>query len=88
MENIIIAILSIVFCFVISPLLATLANNLIEKFTGFSNMVNIPFMRFMGYPYLLVLAVIVLTILIASISTILPIAFSSKISLKKELTDE
>lgn len=87
-ENILIAIISIVLSMVISPLLERLANYLINHFTGFSNMVVIPFSSFMGLPYLLILLVIVLTIFVATVSTILPISFSSKISLKKELTDE
>ena len=88
LENILIAMISIVLSLAISPLLVKVANNLIYRFTGFSNMVVIPFSSFMGLPYLLILMVIVITIFVATVSTVLPISFSSKISLKKELTDE
>ncbi|MCR5505568.1 MAG: ATP-binding cassette domain-containing protein [Bacilli bacterium] len=88
LENIIIAVIALVLSFIFSPMLEKVANAIIYKTMGFSNMVVIPFMRYMGLPLLLVLIIIVATLFIATLSTVLPITFSNKISLKKELTDE
>ena len=88
LENVLIAIISIVLSMLISPLLEKVINHFVFTYAGFPNIISIPFASFMGYPYLLILIVIVITILIATFSTILPISFSSKISLKKELADE
>ena len=88
LENIIVSIIALVISFISAPFLQKLVNYTINKTMGFQDMVEIPFMRYMGLPLLLVLIIIAATLFIASISTILPITFSNKVSLKKELTDE
>ena len=88
LENIIVAVIALLFSFLLSPLLSILANFIIQRITGFSHMIDIPYLRYMGYPFFLPLLIIVITLFIAVIATLLPISFSSKISLKKELMDE
>ena len=88
LENIIVTIIALIISFSLSPFLEKLANQIIYKSTGFFNMVSIPFMHFLDLPLLLILFVLVGSLLISSIATVLPIMFSNKISLKKELTDE
>ena len=88
LENIIVSIFALIISFISAPFLEKLANYIIHKTMGFQDMVSIPFMRYMNLPLLLILIIIVGTLFIASLSTMVPIAFSNKISLKKELTDE
>ena len=88
LENIIVALISLTISFIASPLLSLLANLILLKTIGFSSMVVIPFSKFFGVPLFLPILTILITIFIATFATLLPIIFSSKISLKKELTDE
>ena len=87
-ENIMIGLIAFLFSIVLSPLLQLFINFLVEKLTGFSNIISIPFMRFLEIPFGLPLVVFVGTLLVSIISTMLPIMFSKKISLKEELKDE
>ena len=87
-ENLIVAVIALAISFIVSPFLSILTNFIVNKLTGFTDIVNIPFYRFYDIPLLLPLAIIVITIFIATFATVLPISFSNKISLKKELTDE
>ena len=87
-ENLIVAVIALAISFIVSPLLSLLTNYIVHRFTGFTNIVDIPFYRFFNTPLLLPLAIIVITIFVATFATVLPISFSNKISLKKELTDE
>ena len=87
-ENLFISFISLLLSFIVSPLIATIANNIIFMFTGFDHMIEVPFLEITS-PFILTISVIVLaTIALAIISTSLPIVFSGKISLKKELADE
>ena len=87
-ENIIVSLIALLLSFLLSPLLAMIANFIIQRITGFSYMIDIPYFRYMGYPFLLPLLIIVSTLFIAVMATLLPISFSNKVSLKKELMDE
>ena len=87
-ENLSIGIISFVLSLIISPLLELLINFLIKRFAGFSNLIKIPFSRFLGIPFGFPLIIFIGTIVISIFSTMLPIAFSKKISLKEELKDE
>ena len=87
-ENITIGLLAFVVSLVISPLLQFLINQIVLKLAGFSNIISIPYMRFLRIPFGLPLFVFVGTILVSVISTMLPIMFSKKSSLKEELKDE
>ena len=88
LENIIVALISLTISFIASPLLSLLANLILLKTIGFSSMVVIPFSQVFGVPLFLPILTILITIFVATFATLLPIIFSSKISLKKELTDE
>ena len=88
LENIIISSFSLIISFVISPFLQILFNSIIFHFSGFKNMIKIPFLSFLDIPLGLPLLIIFLTLLISLLSTLLPIIFSKKISIKEELKDE
>ena len=79
-ENLFICLISLISSFAISPLLALLANFIIQNITGFMNMISIPLLA--------VLILIPSTLLICASSTYLPLFFSKKISPKEELVEE
>ena len=88
LENIMIGIASFVLSIVLSPLLQIAINYLIKTLAGFSNLIVIPFNSFMNIPFALPIIVFIATIFVSIFSTLLPILFSKKISLKEELKDE
>lgn len=87
-ENMMIAIVAFLVSIGLAPLLQLLINWIIKSFSGFSQLIKIPLLSFMNIPLGLPLIVFCSTMLISMISTLLPIAFSKKISLKEELKDE
>ena len=87
-ENMMIAIAAFLVSIGLAPLLQLLINWIIKSFSGFSQLIKIPFLSFVGIPLGLPLIIFCSTVLISIISTLLPIAFSKKISLKEELKDE
>lgn len=87
-ENIFIALLAFIFSIILAPILQVVINLIVKNAAGYSNIIGIPFIRFMDIPFGLPLLVFISTLLVAIISTLLPIAFSKKISLKEELKDE
>lgn len=88
LENLMIGLIAFGVSIVISPLLQELINLIVFKLSGFSNIISIPFRKFLGISFGLPLIVLVGTIMVSIISTVLPISFSKKISLKEELKDE
>ena len=87
-ENIIVGIFSFLLSILLSLPLIKLANYIIYKFIGIANVVNYPThvitnMKY-DYPFILLFGMFLVVIL----STLLPIAFSKKISISKELKDE
>ena len=88
MENILIGIISFIISIVLAPLLELLINYIVGSFTRFHNIIKIPIMRFMNIPFGLIIVVFISTLTVAILSTMLPILFSKKISLKEELKDE
>ena len=79
-ENLFICLISLISSFALSPLLALLANFIIQNITGFMNMISVPLLAF--------LIMIPSTLLICAGSTYLPLFFSKKISPKEELAEE
>ena len=79
-ENLFICLISLTSSFALSPLLALLANFIIQNITGFMNMISISLLAF--------LIIIPSTLLICALSTYLPLFFSKKISPKEELAEE
>ena len=84
-ESMLLGLISIFLSFLISILLTKPINLLINKFTSLIEVINIPFARFYNRTLLLPIILFVGTLLICTLSTYLPIAFSKKISLKEEL---
>ena len=66
--------------FILSPLLALLANQIIQVVTSFQNMISVPLLAF--------IVIILATLIICGASTYLPLFFSKKISPKEELAEE
>ena len=87
-ENITIGLIAFLLSIILSPLLQLLINFIVFHLAGFSNIISIPFMKFLKIPFGLPLFVFVGTILVSTLSTMIPILFSKKISLKEELKDE
>ena len=75
--------------FVLSTVLAIglskLVNLIISRFIDLNNLIVIPFMKFMGIKFLLPLIIIIGIIFIILLSTLIPIYFSKKKSIKGEL---
>ena len=84
-ESALLGLIAIVLSFVISSLLTKPINLLLNKFTSLIDVIEIPFKRFYNRTFFLPIILFVGTLLICTISTYLPIAFSKKISLKEEL---
>ncbi len=87
-ENLFVCGISLGISLVISPLLALGINKIIELITTFSNLISIPYLSFLGIPFLFPLAIEAFTFLVCLLSTYIPLAFSKKISPKEELMEE
>lgn len=87
-ENILIGGLSFLISIILAPLLQLVVNLIVNKLTGFIDIVQIPFRYFIGIPFALPILIFVGTMVVCLLSTLLPILFSKKISLKEELKDE
>ena len=87
-ENMMIGLAAFLISISLAPLFQLLINLIIKSFSGFEHLIKIPFLSFMNIPLGLPIIVFVSTLLISILSTLLPIAFSKKISLKEELKDE
>ena len=79
-ENLFICLISMISSFILSPLLAVLANQIIQVVTSFQNLIIVPLLAF--------LIVVPATLIICAASTYLPLFFSKKISPKEELVEE
>ena len=78
-------LISIILSFAISIFICNPINKLIEAYTSLVNIIRIPFLTFNGHTLLFPIIILIFTMLICSLSTYIPIAFSKKISLKEEL---
>ncbi len=87
-ENMMIGLIAFFVSLLLAPLLELLINFIVLKITGFSHIISIPYLRFIKIPFGLPLLVFLGTIFVSMISTLIPISFSKKISLKEELKDE
>lgn len=87
-ESLVLGFSSVLFSLFLSPLLSKIANWILFEFTNFNNLIQIPFMSFLGIPFFLPILIILLTLVLCFISTCIPILFSKKICLKEELADE
>ena len=87
-ENMMIGLIAFLVSFCLSIPLQILINFIVYKLIGFSNIIAIPFMKFLKIPFGLPLIIFLGTLFVSIASTMMPIAFSKKISLKEELKDE
>ena len=88
LENILIGVVAFAISIILAPILQIVINLIVKNVAGYSNIIGIPFFSFMNIPFGLPILVLVGTLLVSIISTLLPISFSKKISLKEELKDE
>ncbi len=78
-------IIALVLSTSLSLLLSLLINWAISRFIDLHNLIKLPFVIFLGHKFLFPLIIILFVILITSLSTIIPIVFSKKKSVKGEL---
>lgn len=86
-ESMISGILSIIFSIFLALLLSNVLNRIIQYFTGFINMITIPFSYF-SIPLFIPIFLLILMIFICVLSTALPIKMSKKMILSEELKEE
>ena len=84
-ESLISAVIALVISLAISYPLSLLINKIIAQKIALYDIINIPFLSFMGFPLLYPLLLVVVIFLIVSISTLLPIKFSKRNTIKMEL---
>lgn len=87
-ENIFIGLLSALLSFAFSMPLGILFSKLLEGKFGISNIIQIPYVSLFNIPFLLPILIIILTILIITIATLIPLKSYHKFSLSQELRDE
>lgn len=86
-ETLVIGIISFLLSILFSNLLLNPINTLIYKFTNVENLIQIPLMKFMGIVYFLPIIIFIAVVGISILSSAIPILFSKRISLRKELND-
>lgn len=87
-ENLLLGAIALVISFVVTPILSMIGNIIISNLTGFTNMINIPFLVFMKVPFLFPIMLVVATLLVCVIATYIPLFFSKKITPREELSEE
>lgn len=84
-ESLLISFGSLVFSIAGAYLLSFLVNHIINKYIDLNNLIVIPLLRFHGVPFLFPLICLLAILLLSLLSTLIPIIFSKRISLKEEL---
>ena len=87
-ENLLIGLFSYLITIILSFPLTLLANKIVSNITNLNNLIRTPYYLFTSFKYDYLLFLLVVIIVIISLSTFLPIFFSKKISISKELRDE
>lgn len=87
-ENLIVGLLSFLLSILLSFPLVKLADHLLFKFIGINGMINFPNNIISKFKYDYFFLLLIGMIVIVLISTYVPIIFSKKISISKELKDE
>lgn len=87
-ENYLIVIVSLILSIPLAMLSEFILNHLIEKSFSLSNLISIPFIRFMGVPFLLPIGLALIALLFSSLFTLTPMLIYRHISLSDELRDE
>lgn len=88
LETIFIGLLAFTISIIIAPIFQLLINYVVYKITNFKDIIKIPFLSYLNFPFGLIIIVLLSSIFISLLSTLLPILCSKKISLKEELKDE
>lgn len=84
-ESLLVGFIAIFICFISSILLSYLGNYIIYNITKFQDMIVIPFREYRGVPFVVPLLLFFGITLITLLSTYIPISFSKKIPLRREL---
>ncbi len=84
-ENILTCLIAVTGSFILSYGLQYLINWILRSFSGISPFVSIPFVSFLGYPFMLPILIFLVSLTFVFISCSLPIMSSAHISLKEEL---
>ena len=84
-ESMVNGFLSILLSVCISFGLMKLANILIYKYLDIKELIAIPFLEFLGIKFLFPLLIVLVVMLVVSFSTLIPISFSKRKSIKGEL---
>lgn len=84
-ENILSALIGLTISLPLSFLLQTIINNIIFGYIDVTNIIAIPFSSFLGIKLLLPISFLLITFLICLFVTVIPISFSKRNELKKEL---
>ena len=84
-ESVLTCVISTVTALIISIPVSALINQLIYKKIAISHLIKIPFLKFLGFPFLYPLLFLFAFILITGLATLIPIKFSKKNTIKGEL---
>ena len=87
-ENLLVGLFSFFLTIILSFPLTLLTNYIVTNITGINNLVRIPYYLFTSFKYDYLLILLVGIIVIIALATFLPIFFSKRISIAKELRDE
>ena len=87
-ESLILGMISFFISLAISLAISPLVNMVLTRWTGFSNLVQIPIKSFMNKAYFLPILIFAITIFVSFIASYIPMACSKKTSLSKELKEE
>lgn len=84
-ESMVNGFLSILLSFCLSIGLMKIANMIIYKYLDVSNLIIIPFYQFLGIKFLFPFLVLLVVVMVVLLSTLVPISFSKRKSIKGEL---
>ena len=87
-ENLLVGLFSFFLTIILSFPLTLLTNYVVTSITGINNLVRTPYYLFTSFKYDYLLILLVGIIVIIALATFLPILFSKRISIAKELKDE
>ena len=84
-ESLTIGFISFLFSIILSLACSKLINLIVGSFTDFKNLIYIPFLEFNNIKLIIPLIVFLAIVLVSILTTYIPILFSKKIPLRKEL---
>lgn len=87
-EKINLAIFTATASILLSLILSFIANLIVKMFLGVDNFLSIPFLSYLGYPFLLILIIYLGSILVCYLSVKIPLIYHRKNPLYMELAEE